>query len=109
MRKTKPIEEIQNLSPSQLDQLHTWFEDGHPYTKIMELFGSTFQVQIKYHKVYKYWHTWSDAKELRKHSQEKVPLLEIIAVLQGEAAAVVASSACWWRRSSSRDLAIAAS
>ena len=42
-------------------------------------------MRIKYHKIRRYYHLWKEATELRQHSQEKLDLLEILQVLQGEA------------------------
>ena len=85
MRKLKPIEEIQKLSRTQLAQLHTWFEQGVTLHGAMARFLSDFGFGIKYHKIHRYYHLWKEATELRQHSQEKLDLLEILQVLQGEA------------------------
>src|SRR4051794_36365897 len=85
MRKLKPIQEIQNLTPTQLAQLHTWFEQGITLHGAMARFLSDFGFGIKYHKIHRYYHLWKEATELRQHSQEKLDLLEILQVLQGEA------------------------
>ena len=85
MRKLKPIEQIQNLTPTQLAQLHTWFEQSITLHGAMDRFPTEFGVEIKYHKIRRYYHLWQEATELRQHSQQKLDLLEILQVLQGEA------------------------
>jgi hypothetical protein len=68
MRKTKPIEPIKKLTPTQLAQLHTWFEQGVTYHGAIAKFQTEFGAKIKYHQVYKYFHIWQHATELYKHT-----------------------------------------
>src|SRR6476661_7778290 len=91
MRKLKPIEEIQKLTPTQLAQLHTWFEQGVTLHGAMARFLSDFGFGIKYHKIRRYYHLWKEATEIRQVLQgEAVPFSQVTLHLIQKAACTMA-------------------